>query len=89
IRSVLDGAPRQELDEVVQRRKEELVCEAQYTLNYITERYSSEFDDPLCEPFVIADCVKCGILDAPHIVKNEKFRGNLKTAVIGGASKAV
>ena len=33
---------------------------------------------------VLSDCIKRGIIDAPHIVKNDRFIGILETRVLNG-----
>ncbi|MEA4912696.1 MAG: methionine synthase [Oscillospiraceae bacterium] len=89
IRSALDGAPDLTADAAVQARKRQLLEEAKYTLDFIKRRYAGVSADPFADPAVIADCVKKGILDAPHIVKNERFTGNLVTRMIDGHCAAV
>jgi hypothetical protein len=37
---------------------------------------------------VLTDCIKRGILDAPHIVKKGEFKGNLQTRVRDGKNVA-
>nr|WP_312578589.1 cobalamin B12-binding domain-containing protein [Sedimentibacter sp.] len=70
-------------NQTIQKRKSDLIKEAKYLLNFICDYYE-EYEDPLGNSYVIADCVKRGILDAPHILKNEKFKGILDTRVIDG-----
>lgn len=68
-----------EKDARIKKRKQELMDEAKYLLDYIYNRYARVSEDPWGDPQVIADCVKSGIIDAVHIMKNEKFHGNLAT----------
>lgn len=70
-------------DEKIIARKNELINEAKFLIDYIKNSYS-KYDDPLTNAEVLADCVKRGILDAPHIQKNEKYIGNLNTRIIDG-----
>ena len=84
IRSVLQGGVDQAADPKVQLRKEELVREARVLIGYIEQRYRHVRNDPLTDPRVIADCVRRGVLDAPHILKNDVFRGTLKTRMVNG-----
>lgn len=72
-----------EKDERISARKKELIKEAKILINFILKNYKN-YDDPLANPYVLADCVKRGILDAVHIVKGKKFKGNLKTKFIDG-----
>jgi hypothetical protein len=70
-------------NQIIQNRKFDLIDEAKYLLNFICDYYN-DYDDPLGNGYVIADCIKRGILDAPHILKNEKFKGILNTRVVDG-----
>ncbi len=70
-------------DKKIKDRKEELISEAKFLLNFIRD-YFSDCEDPLMSPEVLSECVKKGFMDAVHIVKNEKFRGNLNTKFFNG-----
>lgn len=70
-------------DKVIMNRKKELIDETIYLLDYI-KTFFKGYDDPLANADVLAQCIKMGIIDAVHIVKNEKFRGNLYTKIIDG-----
>ncbi|MCL2368369.1 MAG: methionine synthase, partial [Oscillospiraceae bacterium] len=83
IRSCLQGNVDLTADPAVMARREELIREAEVLLGFIREFYA-DHDDPLFDPAVLADCVRRGILDAPHIVKNETYRGILKTRMVDG-----
>ena len=84
IRSVLEGGANATYDPAVIARKEELLREARVLLSFIQERYAPYSADPLADPHVLSDCIRRGILDAPHILKNQKFRGILETRMYGG-----
>ena len=84
ISSVLQSLPAYESDESIISRTHEIVSEASFLIDFIIDRYSSISSDPLSDPKVIADCIRTGILDAPHIVKNDKFKGTLQTRIIDG-----
>lgn len=84
IRSVLQGGVDQTADPAVQQRKAQLIQEAGVLIGYIEEKYRGFSADPLTDPRVIADCVRRGVLDAPHILKNDVFKGTLKTRMVGG-----
>lgn len=77
-----------EKDERILARKEQLVSEAKVLLDFICNKYSHD-PDPLTNPDVLADCVKKGYLDAVHIVKGDKFKGNLATSFRDGACVAI
>ena len=84
IRSCLSGNAEAAFDPAVIKRRDEIISEAKYLLNFIKSDYASDSDDPLGDSAVLSDCIMRGILDAPHIVKNEKFRGTLQTRVVDG-----
>lgn len=88
VRSVLQGAADATKDPAVQARKRQLVAEASALLDSIKDFYKDVAEDPLFNVEVLADCVRRGILDAPHIVKNDKYRGILQTRVIDGMCQA-
>ena len=84
IRSCLFGNADAASDREVQTRKEELMSEAKYLLDFIKGFYSTVSSDPLFDPAVLTDCVRRGILDAPHIMKTGRYRGISNTRVIDG-----
>ncbi len=88
IRSVLEGAVNSLADPAVVDRQQYLLAEAKELLQFITSHYNSCSEDPLADPWVLSDCICRGILDAPHILKNEKFRGLLETRMIDGCCVA-
>ncbi len=88
IRSVLYGGANAACDPCVVARKELLLKEAEVLLSFIRERYAPYSPDPLADPHVIADCIRRGILDAPHILKNGKFYGILQTRMVDGCCVA-
>ena len=83
IRSTLQGNVSYLNDTSVLERRNELISEAKLTLEMICKEYE-EFEDPLANPAVLADCVKRGIIDAPHIMKNERFVGDISTKIHNG-----
>lgn len=78
IRHTLNDTFSVEKDSWVLERKNELLREANVVLDFIKKEYS-DYDDPLTNSEVLAECVKKGYIDAPHIVKNQKYCGNLAT----------
>ena len=84
VRSTLHGSADAAHDPAVIARRDELLREAGYLLRFITEQYSDVSGDPLADAAVLTDCIKRGILDAPHIVKRGEFRGTLQTRMIDG-----
>jgi len=84
VRSTLSGNAEALSDPRVKARREELLSEASYLLDFIKDEYSNRSDDPLADAAVLSDCIKRGILDAPHIVKGGEFCGTLQTRVRDG-----
>lgn len=84
IRSCLEGNADSAKDPAVQVRKQELLYEANFLLRFMKDFYRDDSADPLFDPAVLADCVRRGILDAPHIAKNSTYRGILSTRIIDG-----
>lgn len=69
-------------DRAVLNRKEELLREARYLLDFIRREYAGK--EALLDAEILCDCVKRGYIDAVHITKNDKYRGTLKTKIVGG-----
>lgn len=72
-----------EKDEKIVKRKEELIEEAKVLLNFMKNQFK-EYKDPFLNAKVIEKSIKSGYIDAVHIVKNNKFRGNLATKIVDG-----
>ncbi|WZL72435.1 methionine synthase [Clostridiaceae bacterium 35-E11] len=83
IRSTLHGTVDMGNDPIVQSRKKELIHEAKVLLNKIKELYP-ENQDPWTDPIVLADVIKRGIIDAPHLRGNPSAKGTLETRIIDG-----
>jgi len=84
VRSALSGNAEAQYDPQVQKRYKELVSEANYLLEFIKDEYRDVSEDPLADATVLSDCIKRGILDAPHIVKGGQFKGTLQTRIKDG-----
>jgi hypothetical protein len=87
VRSTLNGMADMKQDKVVQDRKNELIKEAKILLNTIKSLYV-ESDDPWSDPIVIADAIKKGIIDAPHLRGNKSAKGTLETRIVDGKCMA-
>lgn len=87
IRHTLEDHFSIEQDARIVARKNELLSEANVLLNFILNKYSDD-SEPLLNPIILADIVKQGYLDAVHIVKGAKFRGDLTTAFVNGTCRA-
>lgn len=89
IKTSLEGAPNMTSDPMVQARKEELVAEAELTLDAIRGLAAPGVMDPWTDPETLAGAVHSGILDAPHLKGHPLALGTIRTAVIAGACRAV
>lgn len=69
-------------------RKEELLSEAKVIIDFILEEYK-DYEDPLANVDVLCDCIRSGYIDAVHILKNDKYKGNLKTTIVDGKCLAI
>ncbi len=90
IANALNGAPDMTADQMVQARVEELIAEAQITLNAILGLAPPDITEPLTDPTTLARAVSVGILDAPHLRNNPFALGRIVTRVDQrGASLAI
>ncbi len=83
IRCTLHGMADMSQDKSVLERKDELISEAKFLLRTIKELYS-ESNDPWSDPAVLADSIKRGFIDAPHLRGNPSAKGMLETRIIDG-----
>jgi len=81
VENALHGQPDMTADPAVQERKEELVREAQVTLQAIRELAGPDVADPFTDPATLARAVTTGVLDAPHLRNNPFARGQIVTRI--------
>jgi methylmalonyl-CoA mutase cobalamin-binding subunit len=81
IENALAGQADMTQDAEVQKRKDELVAEAQVTLEAIRSLAPSTVADPLCDPPTLAEAVRVGIMDAPQLKNNPYARGKIVTRI--------
>lgn len=84
IKNVFLGSVDMTKDAAVQRRKEQLIEEANIILDAI-KAIGPDDKDPLTDPETLTKAVKLGILDAPQLKGNPACSGALNTRVISGA----
>jgi len=89
IENALRGQPDMTADPAIQRRKDQLVHEAQVTLAAIRALAEPGVTDPLADPATLARAVACGILDAPQLRNNPFAPGRVVTRYCDGACVAV
>jgi hypothetical protein len=81
VENALRGQPDMTADPAVQQRKEELMREAQVTLETIRALAGPDVADPLTDPATLSQSVKAGVLDAPHLRNNPFARGQIVTRI--------
>jgi len=85
----LTGLPDMAADPAVQSRREELVSEAQVTLQAFRRLASPGIADPLTDPVTLTKAVTSGIMDTPQLRNNPYGRGQIKTRTLNGKCLAV
>ena len=75
----INGAPDMTADPAIQRRVEELVSEAEDTLDAIRSLSSPGVEDALIDPATLSRAVTMGILDAPQLLNNPYAAGRITT----------
>ncbi|MBS4016126.1 MAG: cobalamin-dependent protein [Candidatus Latescibacteria bacterium] len=83
IRLALKNLPDITYDPAIQKRKSELIKQANLIINAI-KRLSRKPTDPLTDPEVLYQAVRNGILDAPHLVGSNVAQGKIITAPVNG-----
>ncbi len=81
IENALRGQPDMTRDPEVQARKEELLAEAQVTLQAIRNLAPADVADPLTDPATLTRAVTQGVLDAPQLKNNPYARGQIVTRI--------
>jgi len=88
LRNCLFGMPDVTLDPAVAERKERLVAEAQVLIAALRALGEGE-EDPLTSPRILAEAIRLGVLDAPHLKGNPYAAGMLQTRPVNGAIEPV
>jgi methylmalonyl-CoA mutase cobalamin-binding subunit len=81
VENALHGQPDMTADPAVQQRKEELVREANVTLEAIRSLAGSDVANPFADPATLTRAVTTGVLDAPHLRNNPFARGQIVTRI--------
>ena len=89
IENALRGQPDMTADPAIQRRKDQLVQEAQLALDAIRTLAEPGVTNPLADPATLARAVAWGILDAPQLRNNPFAPGQVMTRMVNGACIAV
>lgn len=75
-------------DYKIKARIEELLKEAKLLISSIKGMSNNKSLDPLSDPKILAEAIKIGLIDAPHLKGNPEAAGRLKTKMIDGACYA-
>ncbi len=79
IENAVRGQPDMTADPAVQARKDELVREAQVTLDAIRALAQPDVADPLADAATLTRAVTTGLMDAPQLLNNPFGRGTIVT----------
>ncbi len=81
VENALSGQLNLTSDPAVQERKQELIAEAEVTIQAIKDMADPQVEDPLSDPGILARAVTEGILDAPQLINNPYGRGEISTRI--------
>ena len=84
LRNCLFGMPDMTADPSVEKRKQQLIAEAKLLIAAL-RALAPEEEDPLISPKVLAEAIRLGVLDAPHLRGNPYAAGLLETRAVNGA----
>ncbi len=84
LRNCLFGMPDLTADAAVRERKEQLIAEAELLIAALKALGEGE-EDPLTSPRILAEAIRLGVLDAPHLRGNPHAAGLLETRAVKGA----
>ena len=88
INNTLNGRPDISLDPVIISRKQELLQEARVLLAAIAN-LGRGIKEPYLNPGVIAQAIKLGLVDAPHLKGNMAAAGKVYTNLVQGKCLAI
>ncbi|HAV75966.1 MAG TPA: methionine synthase, partial [Anaerolineae bacterium] len=89
IENAVRGAPDMTADKTITKRRKELVKEANLLLDAISRLAGAEAGDPFTDAATLTRAVTSGFMDAPQLRNNKFGRGEVRTRIVDGASRAV
>jgi methylmalonyl-CoA mutase cobalamin-binding subunit len=89
ISNCLFGMPNMTLDPEIQKRKRELISEANILLEAIRKIADNDIPDPWINPETLVKSIEIGLLDAPQLQGNRYAKGEIATRINNGACYAV
>lgn len=81
IENAVNGQPDMTMDPLIIARCEQLISEANTTLEAIQLLADKTTTDPWTNPPTLARAVRSGLLDAPHLTNNEYAHGTISTHI--------
>ncbi len=88
IEKCLQDYPQLEADKNIQKRKNELIEDANIILDSLKKLSDNEDIDPWTDPLTLSRAIKSGLIDAPHLKGNPEGAGLLTTKMVNGACYA-
>lgn len=88
IKNLTYSIPDFSSDRDVMKRKNILIKEAEILLNALKNMGYIKEVDPLINPGILANAIKIGLIDAPHLKGNKEAAGALTTRIVNGACHA-
>lgn len=85
LRNLRAGRPDASGDAAIQRRRTTLVADALQLIAAIRSLGEADGRDPLTNPAVLAEAIRIGLIDAPHLKGNRHAAGRLETRPVDGA----
>ena len=88
IDNLIYGAPDFSADPLVIGRRDELIREGELLVKAISEMGKDLSEDPLSDAENLANAIKIGLIDAPHLKGNPEAAGKVTTKMVNGACYA-
>jgi len=81
IENAINGQPDMTKDPLVIARCDQLINEANTTLEAVLRLADPAVPDPWTDPMTLTKAVSSGLLDAPHLANNQYARGTISTHI--------
>ncbi len=81
IENAINGQPNMTQDPLIIARTDQLIREANTTLEAFQQLADSAVQDPWTDPATLAKAVSSGLLDAPHLANSQYARGTISTHI--------
>ena len=81
IENAINGQPDMSKDPLVIARCDQLISEANITLEAVRRLADPTVSDPWTDPVTLTQTVSSGLLDAPHLANSQHARGTISTHI--------